>query len=413
MNYKLTFQFFILFFFLISCNRDNIRIGKSHELGAIPDDILNVQQKSDPFLMNLKVDMLDLPGHDDIIFDGKNNIAYASGMDGWIWKLNFREEKATQWIKTPVNPAGMQFANSEKNKILVCASKLGGESYNANDRVGLYEIDTKTKTTTPLIIDLPITVDPEPNFIAKKSNRLKFKLKDLNAQNSRPFALCNDLAVSADGNRIYLTEPFVRENASMGSGAVPEAIGLYPHGKLWMYDRKENSISLMLDGFTFIDGILLESNNLNVEESVLFTETTKFRIIRAYIAGWKEGDFEVLHENLPGLADGMERDDKGNIWVGIIKRRSGVMNFLHNNSWLKSFVLSLPQKLLPISKQTGILALSPDAKKPLYYVMHDGSKITDISVAVPFKDRIYFPSFDKKSKGLYSMPSPLDSENSK
>ncbi|PJZ28255.1 SMP-30/gluconolaconase/LRE-like region, partial [Leptospira kmetyi] len=112
---------------------------------------------------------------------------------------------------------------------------------------------------------------------------------------------------------------------------------------------------------------------------------------------------EILFENLPGLADGLERDDRGRIWVGIIKRRSSLINLVHANAWLKPFLLSLPQKILPISKKTGILVLDSKAQKPLYYFMHDGSKIADISVSVPFEGRVYFPSFDKTSRGLFSL----------
>lgn len=71
---------------------------------------------------------------------------------------------------------------------------------------------------------------------------------------------------------------------------------------------------------------------------------------------------------------------------------------------MKSFLLSLPQKLLPIAKKTGILVLDAKGEKALYYVMHNGTKIRDISVVVPYGKKAYFPVFDKTSKGLYSIP---------
>ncbi|MBM9501294.1 SMP-30/gluconolactonase/LRE family protein [Leptospira sp. 201903071] len=394
---------FLLVLIGVGCNPGKIKIGEAVILGETPSGILEVETKEDPFLNGLKVEMEDLPGHDDLIFDSKKKIGYASGMDGWIWKLDEMEGKATRWVRPPVNPAGIQFADDRKEKILFCASRLGGESYGEKDRVGLYEVDIATRILKPLVIDLPKTEKEEFEKVYTLSERPTFFLKDLNASNSRPFSLCNDLAVSKDGNRIYITEPFERSDAAMGSGAVPEAIGLYPHGKLWMYNRKEKSVSLLLGGFTFVDGILLEEGKTKDDESVVFTETTKFRILRAFLSGRNEGKSEILFENLPGLADGLERDEKGRIWVGVIKRRSGLINFVHKNPWLKSFLLSLPQGILPISKKTGVLVLSSDAKRALYYWMHDGSKITDISVAVPFGDRIYFPTFDKKSKGLFSI----------
>ncbi|TGL93509.1 SMP-30/gluconolaconase/LRE-like region [Leptospira barantonii] len=403
MKEKLYILIFLCVFFGIGCNSEKIKIGDSYRLGEIPPEILKVEAAVDPFLSGMKTEMPDLPGHDDLIFDSDRKVAYASGMDGWIWKLDFQTGKAEAWLKPPVNPAGMQFANANKDKIVVCASRLGGEQYEDTQKVGLYELDIRSKNVTPLVLDLPKTKTGIFEKVYVSSERPVVSIKDLNASNSRPFSLCNDLAISKDGDRIYISEPFEREGAAMGSGAVPEAIGLYPHGKLWMYDRKSNSISLILNGFTFVDGILIEENSSGGEESVVFTETSKFRIVRAFLSGDKAGTSEILFENLPGLADGLERDDLGRIWVGIIKRRSSLVNVVHANVWLKPFLLSLPQWILPISKKTGILVLDSKAKKPLYYSLHDGSKIVDISVSVPFEGRVYFPSFHKTSRGLFSL----------
>jgi len=387
----------------IGCNTGNIKIGTAYKLGKVPDSILEAS-KPDPFLGNLTVSIQELPGHDDLIFDNQNQIAFASGMDGWIWKLDLKSNTATAWVKPPVNPAGLQFANKNNESILVCASKLGGVTYDETQRVGLYDVNIKSKSVVPLVLTLPKIENSDFEIVYPESKRPTFALKSLNETNSRSFSLCNDLAVSNDGNRIYISEPFERSDAAMGSGAVPEAIGLYPHGKLWMFDRKQNTISLVMNGFTFVDGIIIADHSESKEESVIITETTKFRIIKANISGKKEGTSEVLFENLPGLADGLERDSKGRIWVGIIKPRSGLVNFIHNNPWLKPFLLSLPQRILPIAKKTGILVLDSSGKKALYYSMHDGSKIKDISVAVPNLESIYFPSFDTSSRGLYSIP---------
>ena len=384
------------------CNPRKIKIGEPYNLGGVPEEITKVQATQDPFATGLKVEMTDLPGHDDVIFDHGKNIGYASSMDGWIWKLDFTTGHADRWAHPPVNPAGMQFSGPGKEKILFCASRLGGESYDAGARVGLYEADTATGQIKPVLLDLPRVEKEEFEKVYPTTDRPSLSVKNLNSANSRPFSLCNDLAISSDGNHIFISEPFEREDAAMGSGAVPEAIGLYPHGKLWMYDRKSESVSLILGGFTFVDGILLEEKSGDVE-SVLFTETTKFRILRAYLSGINQGKSEVLFENLPGLADGLERDAKGRIWAGIIKQRSGLVNVIHRNPWLKSFLLSLPQGLLPISKKTGFLVLDASARQPLYYFMHDGAVITDISVAVPQGDRVYFPTFNASSRGLYSL----------
>lgn len=392
----------ILFTLALNCNSDNIKIGPAFELGETPDSIEAVKATSDPFLKGLTVTAMALPGHDDVIFDDAQN-AYASAMDGWIWKIDLNAGTAEQWVRPPVNPAGMRFASVQKDSILICASRLGGESYTDDQSVGLYEVKTADGSIRPLVTQLPIVKNEPLEHVYSLTERPLAALEDLNPTNSRPFALCNDMTVSADGMRVYISEPFERPDAAMGSGAVPEAIGLFPQGRLWMLDRKNETISLILTGFTFVDGILIEQGSNGLEESVLFTETTKFRLIRAYIDGQKAGKSQVVFADLPGLADGLDRDEHGRIWVGILKKRSALINFVHRHPGLKPTLLAIPQSILPVSPDTGILVLDAMAERPLYYLMHDGSRIQDISVAVPHAGRVYLPSFDKKSRGLLSV----------
>jgi len=97
----------------------------------------------------------------------------------------------------------------------------------------------------------------------------------IDSSNSRPLAFCNDLDVSADGRRIYFTEPIAYEGASMGGGAVGEAITLGENGRLWRHDFDKGETRLVADGFHFIDGILIDPHPVDArEESVLVTQTT-------------------------------------------------------------------------------------------------------------------------------------------
>lgn len=110
----------IVLTFALNCNSDRIKIGPAFELGETPDSIETVKATADPFYNGLTAVATDLPGHDDVIFDDAQN-AYASAMDGWIWKIDLNAGTAEQWVRPPVNPAGMRFASVQKDSILVCA----------------------------------------------------------------------------------------------------------------------------------------------------------------------------------------------------------------------------------------------------------------------------------------------------
>jgi sugar lactone lactonase YvrE len=162
-------------------------------------------------------------------------------------------------------------------------------------------------------------------------------------------------------------------------------------------------------GYTFVDGVLLEySNGGDRETSVLITETVKFRILRFFLDGEQAGHDQVVWKDLPGMPDGLDRDSRGRIWVSLLKKRSNFVNWVHKHPFIKPLVMRIPQKWLPEGKDTGIIAFSSDCSKVLYHTMHKGTAIDNISVVVPGSERIYLPRFDRGSKGLYSMKNPLD-----
>ncbi|MBX7059826.1 MAG: SMP-30/gluconolaconase/LRE-like region [Leptospirales bacterium] len=391
--------------------RAHLVMAESYDIGPTPSGIEAVRAAADDIASHLRHRGDKVPGFDDLILYEDRGFGIATGMDGYFWKIDLASGAAERFAKTPLIAAGAVRDPGDPDRIYACVSRLHGEPEAPDAKVGLYELRLSTRTVQPVLTRtlIPPAYESAPGASGKvyrPEEAPALAVADFNDSNSAPMAFCNDLAVSADGQRIYMTTPYAYAGAAMGGGAFGEAITLARNGLLWQFDRRAGTLALAARDFNFIDGILIEGQGNEKEQSLLITETTKFRIDRLFLNGPRAGAHDTLWEYLPGMPDGMDRDAEGRIWIGIIKKRTGLITFAHRNLWLKYALLNVPQSLLPIPHQTGVLALSPDASQALYYAEYEGEGPQEISVAVPGRSEIYLPNFRKSSRGLYSIPYP-------
>ncbi len=387
-------------------------IPPPYVMTAPPAAVLAVRPARDDIAYTVTRTAFDLPGYDDVVLQEDRGRAFATGVDGVMWRIDFTTGMASRLLDVPLMPAGLRAVPNDADRLLFCAARYGGGEDNPAQVPGVYELNVETPAADEIAIRVPYPPAPaapppeNEGTILTGAALHEVPIAALTDDNSRPIAFCNDLDVSADGRRIYFSEPFAYPGASMGPGAVPEAITLGTNGRLWRIDRARGTIALVAQGYTFLDGVLLEDDADGNELSVLITETPKFRILRLWLSGPRAGEDEIIWESLPGMPDGLDRDAAGRIWVGLYGERTAALTWVHAHPWIKPLLLRLPLALLPVPHATGILVLDPTATTPLYHVMHDGSRVREISVAVPGVDRVYLPSFARNNRGLVTMPYP-------
>jgi len=395
----------------ISAPPDYLRVGPAVDLGGVPASIAEVEAPPGALGHALQRLRSDVPGHDDLLLREDEGYALVSGMDGWIWRVPLDGGEAERFADVPLMPSGLHAAPGDPDVIYFCASRLHGEDHPADQRVGLYRLTISTREVTPVVTDVAMTpaIPEQHRKVFADMDRAAPTVMDgaIDSGTARPLAFCNDLDVSSDGKRIYFTEPFAYEGASMGGGAVGEAITLGDNGRLWRHELDSGETRLVADGFHFVDGILIDPEPDGArEQSVLVTQTPGFAITRFFLAGPRAGTAEPVWTGLPGMADGMDRDAQGRIWIGIYRKRSAFLTWAHRNPWIKPLLLRLPLQLLPVPKQTGVLALSPDGATPLYYAIYEGPELRDAAVVVPGKDYLYIANFDREQRGLLRIRYP-------
>ncbi len=83
------------------------QIPPKFDVGPIPQSILDVKTEGDFIYDTVHTIAPELEGYDDVLLEEDLGIAYATGRDGWIWKVDLKTEKAERFVDVPVMAAGI------------------------------------------------------------------------------------------------------------------------------------------------------------------------------------------------------------------------------------------------------------------------------------------------------------------
>lgn len=380
-------------------------------------EIEKVKDSQDLSFKGIRNLISEVPAQDEILLQEDRGRAFVASIDGHIWIANLKKNQAERFVKTPLLPGGMVAHPKNPDLIYFCVSRGNKEDPVDPNGPGIYELRISNKQIRKIATRVPILPKGKDQnlksllgkfYTPQKQPSLKFA--DMNEENSRAVEKADDLAISEDGERIYFTEPYDHKGAILGVSAQSrsEVLTLGKNANLWKIDLNGENASLVAHNYSYLDGILLEyASNQTKESSILVNELSKCRLLRLHLLGDHAGEDEVVIEGLPGFPDGMDRDSQGRIWIALAVERSKLITWLHNHPFWKRIVLYVPEKLQPVSKRTGLLVLSKDGSKPLYYVMHNGSLFSTLIVVVPGKQEVYLSVYEKGYKGMNVIPYPI------
>jgi hypothetical protein len=373
-----------------SAPRPEIRAGGSITIDRATGDAIAAVDRSDDFARTLEHYSSAVPSFDDAVVIENGGAALVTATDGRIWRVDLATHAAAPFADPPLMAYGIDGPAAGSADVYFCASR----SYSAaapGERVGLYRLALGTRQITPVVLDVPATglVDEQPVVYADADPRAPETRQGAGAA-TRPLIVCDNLDVSEDGRRIYFTEPFDYTDASVDD-ALDEAIALAPNGRLWRHDLDTGATRLIAEGHHFINGVLHDLHpGAPREQSVLVTQTSRFRLTRFYVAGPKAGRAEVVLDGLTGMDDGMDRDEEGRIWLSMFAHRSRLLTFVHEHAWTKPLFMRLPARLLlALPQRTGVVVVSPDGRTPLYAAMYRGDALASIASSIPTRAGIY------------------------
>lgn len=280
----------------------------------------------------------------------------------------------------PPEPPSMEGVLAENHELTDCERVVaveGPEDVAFDEQGRLYaggEDDTVYRTVEPVdgattdaeveaFADLDgrplgMTFDGEELLVAATAGGLQSVAPDgtvetlADSAGGRPIRFADDLHV--DDGTVYLTD------ATLHAIYQDELFELRDTGRLLAHDREGGETEVVAGDLGFANGVEPHPDG----DSLLVTETSRYRMSRCYVDGPRAGETEVVADNLPGYPDNVDLDEAGRYWVAVPALRDDLIDRIHHHPWLVRQVGRLPEWVMA--------AVSPDAYGLVLEVGGDG-----------------------------------------
>jgi len=161
----------------------------------------------------------------------------------------------------------------------------------------------------------------------------------INRVEGEPLMLVNDLAVGNDGT-VFVTESstkFTIEQLRL------EILEHRPNGRVLAYDPVKRITRVLLANLYFPNGIVVSRD----QSSLVFAETTAYRVSRYWLRGPNAGTVETLIDNLPGFPGDVSVSEEGRYWLALLSPRNALVDALGRWPQLRTVIARLPAWMTP------------------------------------------------------------------
>jgi sugar lactone lactonase YvrE len=212
-----------------------------------------------------------------------------------------------------------------------------------------------------------------------------------------PFVFADDLDIARDGT-VYFSDASTRFSVEDWRMEVLEH---RPTGRILAYHPTTKRTEVLRDHIPFANGVALADD----EKSLVFTETTSYRVMRLWLVGPHRGEVELLAV-LPGFPDNITWSSTRRVfWVAVGSPRKSIVDALAPFPMLRQVVSRLPAPLLPKPTKMA-MAIAVDESGRIVHCLQDRSSTayTPVASVIEHAGNLYLGSF--ASPGLSCVTAP-------
>ncbi len=210
-----------------------------------------------------------------------------------------------------------------------------------------------------------------------------------------PFACTNDLDLGTDGT-VFFT---VSSHLPL-SQHVAALIEHHDDGRLLAWDPLTRRTRSLHDRLAWANGVAVAADGA----SLLVVETSAYRVRRLWLSGARQGQDEIVADNLPGFPDGINGDGRGGYWLAMPAPRHALVDAVHPYPWLKRVILRLPAGLQPGPRRYGLIIHLDGEGRPDASLHDPLGSFAPITNVVPYNGVLHVGSHQHDHLGRLPMP---------
>ena len=169
-----------------------------------------------------------------------------------------------------------------------------------------------------------------------------------------PILYADDLDIAENGV-IYFSDASTKFGAewagSTMQGSLYEIMEHGRTGRILTYDPATQKTSVVMENLSFANGVAMGPK----DSSIYVNETGEYRVLRHWIKGPKKGETDVLMDNLPGFPDNINRGPGNSYYVGLVSKRSKVLDDMSAKPFTRKVIWRLPEFMKPAAENYGFI----------------------------------------------------------